>query len=478
MALDFLNTDESEAPPDVGREDEYEEKKRKEKGENISGSEKKAEELGKTGNKLIGQIESGNTEISANSAVSNDVSSEKTRFEFEKINAKIEANNAFLKVMNERFSNVNQQIGELRAMTLSNEKSISKSNQDSLRAVDIVKEVQPDKLRADFQKLDLKMSSLDEKLTANKQYSESLMEEFKEIKRKAGLFDSQEAVLKLNEEVKKDLVELQKMAAKVRLNTDKSEQIFLELRKGFAESEKTSQIISSLDSSYSGLGKEVEKLKLDYSSILSLQDFEDFKKHVSNKLALFENKVLELDIIKKDNERMMELIEKTLLIAKRNQDDVADMAIAIGDDNVKKVADYEDEISSILRIVDGIAGQISEIKEKVGIEDNEKILVEHNGEKVIGLDKVNLKNVEVSPELSKPFIRKNNIPFPKAGFYGSQDIDRLLEKGKNLLISGRTEEAKRIYAEIRKIYNPENNQDKSKYKRIMEFYNLVSNVFY
>lgn len=402
MALDFLKGNESETPPDVGKEDEYEERKRKAMGERkTSDAEKKRDELRKKGEELINQIETGKTSEKTPS-----VSNEKTRFEFEKINARIEAMNSLMKGFNERFSNVNQQIGEIRAMTLNNEKLISKTDQDALKAVDIVKEVQPDKLRLDFQRIEMRMNSLDEKLTANKQYAENLMTEFKEIKRKAGIFEGGESIMRLNEDVKKDMVELQKMGAKVRMNADKSEQIFIELKKNFAESGRLNQIIDNLDNSYSGLKKEIEKLKLDYSTIIKLQEFEGYKKQINSKISLFENLILEMDKMKSNNERIMELFEKTLFIAKKNQEDVANIAITIGDDKIKRVSDYEDELSSILKIIDSIAGQVSIIKKKIGMESEKKIPVEPVRQKVINDIEVKMKNLEIHPNISKPLISK------------------------------------------------------------------------
>ncbi|MBS3075533.1 hypothetical protein J4429_03660 [Candidatus Pacearchaeota archaeon] len=408
MAFNFLKKDAGEAPPDVGKEDEYEERKRKENKKKVSDSEKKRDELGKKGEELISQIE--NKKNPAKTPAGSSISNEKTSFEFEKINAKIEAMNSLMKGFNERFSNVNQQVGEIRAMTLNNEKAILKSNQDALKAVDIVKEVQPEKLRLDFQRLEMKINSLDERLTSNKQYAESLMEEFKEIKRKAGIFDGGVAILKLNEDVKKDLVELQKMGAKVRLNTDKSEQIFIELKKNFEEEERLNKIIDNLDNSYSGLQKEIEGLKLDYSRIVYADDFENLKRNMNSKFDFIDNAVNEFDELKDNNERMMQLAEKTILISKKNHEDIDDIAMTIGDDKIKRVSEYEDELNSILKIIDSLAGQISAIKKKIGIDDR-KISVNHDRKKIMDKNNITFKNIEVSPKVSKPLIarRKNTI---------------------------------------------------------------------
>lgn len=406
MAFNFLKRKE-DAPPDVGKEEEYEEEKKKGKK-----NKKKEEDYDKDENVNIDSDDE-DEEVKENREISKKIakkpdsnnSDDFNNFEFQKINAKLEVVNALIKGFNERFGSVNQQIGEIRGMVLSNEKSISRLNQDALKAIDVVKEVKPDKLRIDYQKINLKVDTLSEKLEANRQIEETIMNEIKDLRQKAGIFVGTDALLKLNEEVKKDLIELQRVGSRVRVNADKSEQIFVELKKGFAQNEKVGSMVSNLDSSYAGLQKEIEKLKVDYSNIVEADDFEDFKKTINSKFSLMDNAVVEFDKLKDNNEKMMQLIEKTLLISKKNHEDIEDIAMTIGDDKIKRVSEYEDELNSILKIIDSLAGQISMIKKKIGIEEK-KIPVSHDGQKIINRDTIKMKNIEVHPKILKPLIER------------------------------------------------------------------------
>jgi hypothetical protein len=214
----------------------------------------------------------------------------------------------------------------------------------------------------------------------------------------------------LNEEVKKDLIEIHKLDSITRLHADKVEQIFIEMRRGFTEYQKINAIISNLDSSYSGLKAEIEKLKIDYSEILEKKDFEDFKKTFNNKFAVVENYLSDIDDMKKESEKMNRAIETTVSIAEENKSDIGDIAVTIGDDKIKRVSDYENQLASILRIIDTLAGQIAGIKKKLGMEEK-KISVEQSNREVIGKNKINLKNVEVHPEISKHLVsKKPEIP--------------------------------------------------------------------
>jgi len=407
MAFGFLKKSKGEAPPDVGKEEEYE----SEKAEEVEKSGKEAETEEDEENRELPPPEpkeESEKERGAEEAKGKGI--DESRFEIEKLNAKVEAISTWVKEFYERFSGISERIGEIRAMNLENEKEISKAIRESARAVDIVKEVKPERLRLDYKKLDLKVNTLAEKLESNKQFADTIMNELKELKRKASIFVGTDSLLRLNEEVKKDLIEIQKLNAKIKMHADKAEQIFIELRRGFAENQKINEVVSNLDASYSGLKKEIEKLKLDYSNVVSKQDFDDFKKTFNNKFAIVEGYISDLDNEKKRMEETTHLIETTLAIAKQNKEDIANIAVTIGDDKIKRVSDYENQLTAILRIIDTLAGQIVKIKKKIGMVET-KISVEHGRKNFFGKNKLKLKHVEVHPEISKQLIsKKPEIP--------------------------------------------------------------------
>ncbi len=253
--------------------------------------------------------------------------------EFEKINAKIEAMVVWIKQFYERFYHACENIGEVRNMALTNEKSIAKAVRDSTRAIDLVKEVKPEKLRIDNRRLDMKINALSEKIELSKQFSESIMKELKVLKRRADVFIGTEELLKLNDEVKKDLIEIQKFGSRVRLDSDKSEQIFIELKKSLSEVQRIDAKFTNFSNISSELREEVEKLKI---------------------------KARHLDDIRKSSDLTEDLIEKTLLLAKKNKQAIGGFT----------VTDYEKRLNAILKVVDNLVGQISDIKRKLaGSED-------------------------------------------------------------------------------------------------------------
>jgi hypothetical protein len=356
----FLKKKNEDSPPDVGKEDVITEVPVE--PDDSSGGSNYEEEISKKSKES--SVPSGGN-----------YSNESTRFELEKINARIEADNALIKSFNERFMNISQQIGEIRTMALANEKSISRSGLEAQKVVDIVKEVKPDQLRIDYQKIDMKVASLSEKLESNKQFFDSILEEVKDLKRKAGLFEGTDALLKLNDDVKKDLLEIQKTASRVKMNADKSEQIFIELRKGFADNQKTNEIIDNLNNMYSGVQKEVEKLRLDHSQVIKDKDFNDFKRNIDSHLQRIESTFGGVQKIGENNDKMERFIEEVLALEKRNEEDIADIGATLGKENIKRVGAYEDKLISILNMMDKMAFEINNIKTSLGLrKPDEKII--------------------------------------------------------------------------------------------------------
>jgi hypothetical protein len=308
------------------------------------------------------------------------------------------------------------------------------------------------------------------------------MEELKELKRKANLFEGTDALLRLNEDVKKDLIEIQKTNSRVRMNADKSEQIFIELNKGFQENEKINQVIMNLDTSYSGIKKEIEKLNLDYKQILNVNDFNDFKKAIESKFIILENALADIDHLKNENDKFSTIIQRILFMEKRNESDIATFGLNSGNTDVKGMNDYEKKLSSILELMDKMSLEINKIKEKLGLKNlssSEKSLTSGNvGEGGIEFpfeedwdEKAKLIN---TPKLS---INLNENPVENSQVQNTKnetEINDLLFSGENCLLNEDLAGAVKIYEEISDLYSPADDKDNLIYPKIIEFYEHLS----
>jgi len=396
--FDFLKKGD-DVPPDVGKEVSEEVS---DEDEDVSDDEEDEEEkpISKKLKKLKKKIE--DEENSDSYPVS-----EMQKLEIDKLNARVESLNAMIAGYGERISMLNQQIGEVRAMNLANEKAISRAVVESSKAVDIVKEVKPDKLRIEYQKADVKVQELQEKILSYKEFMETIIKEIKEVRKKMSGFVGTENLLNLNDDVKKDLIETQQIAGKTKMYADKVEQLFAEMRRGIAENQKVGQKIANLDSGYSEVHKILEKLKIDFSKIVSQTDFDDFKKTMENKIDNIGKVYDYVNSMKEENERLIRIVEKTLAIAQKNKRDIGDIAMVVGDDHIQRVSDYDNKLSSVLEILDTLAGQISAVKKKTGIlrKEDEKISVE-GGRKIIEEGKLKMKHMKVAPDISEKLSKK------------------------------------------------------------------------
>ncbi|MFH1521438.1 MAG: hypothetical protein ABIF18_00610 [archaeon] len=356
--FDFLKKDSGQAPPDVGQEDAFDE-------ENADVDSAEEVEMSEKSKIVKKPAVSSVSEDEEDAEPKGKASSRKTggdSFQAERIDAKIDLIEERLKQFNEKFSYISESIGEIRATNLENEKKISKAMVEADKVIDVVREVKPESLRIDYQKTDIKVSTLGEKIESNSQFMNEIMNEINDLKRKSEVFVGTEGLMKLNEDIKKDLIETQKLSSKTKMQADKAQEIFMELRKGFAESQKIGAIVNNLDESYSGVKSMIEKLKLDHESVVKYSDYLDFKKTYGAKLSAFESEIAGINMVRDAMNEMTELVETSLSISRRNEEDIGNIGLKIGDESVKSVSDYESQLVDIIEIIEKLSGQISEIK--------------------------------------------------------------------------------------------------------------------
>jgi hypothetical protein len=404
-----------DTPPDVGQEESVEAQTEEDSG----GEEEEVPQL-----KNFSKQKQGDSE-----AVSGDFS----RLELEKISGRLETITTWINQFYEVFSRVSQSIGEVRAMNLETEKKISEYSKDALRAVDVVNEVKPEMLRLDYQKADMKMETLGEKIEANKQFVDNLMKEVKELRRMQQSFLATEALLELTEQTKKDLLTIQQLGSRVKLDADRTEQVFIESKREMIEVDKLAQNLSSMEASYSGVKKELENLRLDYRKVVNVHDFDDLRRSFNNKITILGDILQEFDSTHSFIRKISELMETTAFAVKRNKEDIADLAVTVGNGHIQRVANYENQLDAVLKIVDTLAGQVNELKSRCGWKV-QRIAV-GNEERAVEDGALNLKHIEVHPELSKHFIsgkeeREADEPPENQRFSGSFNSHELkiLEK--------------------------------------------------
>lgn len=378
----------SDGPPDIGQEEEYDSK-----DEVISDE---PEDAGEEKEKPVPMTKSASApgNLGALKGV------ESKDFRFERINARLDSVVEWLHQFSERFSYINESIGEVKANSLATEKKLSHAMLEADKVVDVVREVKPENLRVEYQKMDLKLSAVKEKIEANKQLMVDAMNEVNDIRRASEVFVGTDALMKLNKDTKKDLTEMKRLNSRVKMQSDKVQEIYLETGKSFSETQRAMQQAEDVRESFEQLRKEFEALKVSHAKLVSRDDLVRIRRD-SSKFVSDMNKV------KVGYEKINGLAESALEIAQRNQEDVANIAVKVGDTGAKRISDYEAELDDVLGLISMLSEQVSVLRKKAGVGGAGEITQAVN-EVVARRDKV----MEVPPRRFPGAIPPPRIPAP------------------------------------------------------------------
>lgn len=216
--------------------------------------------------------------------------------EIDKIKASQEAFQEMRKSFSERFTRTSEQIGELRSMILERDRTIQTLELKAVKAADLVASVKPEKLMIELQKQDVKIEALKANIEGNEAIMDRVMEELKEIRRKVEFFRGVEEIVKLSEEIKKELIEIKKIEGTVNIQTDKVQTIYTEMRKKIQDLdnfnskleeskvtvEQNSKDIDYIKGKVSGLAEKEELDKI----IEKVKEYSDSLKELKKKSVL------------------------------------------------------------------------------------------------------------------------------------------------------------------------------------------------
>jgi hypothetical protein len=225
-------------------------------------------------------------------AVSGNVEAELT-----KIKSSLDALNEVRKANSEQFTRMSEQIGELRGALMDTNKAVGTIEVASTKAIDLVNSVQPDKLMIEVRKTDGKVEALRANIEANETIMKDLMREMKDIRAQIGFYKGVDQVVKMNNEIKQELVEIKKTEGLIGKHADRVETIFVEVEKKFYDFEKFNEAVKELDRAFKKISTDFDKIRVgvdeksDKRELIKLVDkFTDFEKHTTSILKLLDQK--------------------------------------------------------------------------------------------------------------------------------------------------------------------------------------------
>lgn len=239
--------------------------------------------------------------------------SENVKADLERIKAQMEELMETRNFNSDRLSGVNEKIGELRGMIVENEKKMKDVQVMATMASDLVKEVQPESLNMEVKKVDAKIEALKAKLESDETLSSNIIEELKDIRNKAMVYTGTEGVIKLNNEVKEQLINIQRLKGLIEKHSDKVESIFIEINKNFTEYKKMNQNVDVALKNLNDLQKDVTDINVKLKNMADKRDMDskilEFDKEI-NDLKKLNETVSTLTVLIADNKQGILELEK------------------------------------------------------------------------------------------------------------------------------------------------------------------------
>lgn len=152
-----------------------------------------------------------------------------------KIKATLESFKEIRKANAERFATINQQMGEIRGQVMDVNRNMGVLEVKVAKAADLVESVHPDKLMIQVQKSDGKVEALRGLLESKDAMIQNIMDQLKGMRNQMKVFKGIEEVLKMNEDVKTEVMNMKKLTANVERHADRVENVFVESQKTFKD---------------------------------------------------------------------------------------------------------------------------------------------------------------------------------------------------------------------------------------------------
>jgi uncharacterized coiled-coil DUF342 family protein len=196
----------------------------------------------------------------AKSAVKN---SDKELVKIEELTAKLQVMEEERKVVNDKFSRVHEQIGEMRATAVETEKGIQDLVVKAEQAASLVQEVQPEKLMMEVKKLQVTIEGLQGKTDLNQEVSKNIVKQIKDMNKAVKAYRGVAQVAKQTDKLREELQEIRKIERKAELHADKVEKRYMKFSDQYLDFKRHKAIIS-----------EARKLEHEANKLISNQKFD------------------------------------------------------------------------------------------------------------------------------------------------------------------------------------------------------------
>jgi hypothetical protein len=222
----------------------------------------------------------------------------------EEINALKERGNA----TEERISRENESIGEIKEMSMNTEKESKELSIKAEQAISIIKETKPEEIYGRLEKFDQKLEKQKEVLGQFKSMITALEERQKEITSKMAIIKGAETLMKLNDEIRDELMNVKKVEAKIERDADRVESIYLTYQKEFSDLSDIKSRGESIEKLQKEMVKEIDDTKVRMQSLAEKKKLESFRTDLDKVIVRLDSMQKISDTIKKSGEKVEHLI--------------------------------------------------------------------------------------------------------------------------------------------------------------------------
>jgi chromosome segregation ATPase len=254
--------------------------------------------------------------------------------EIERLWGQLAATREQLSVAGEHSNRLNEEIGEVRAIAIEQEKNSNDLKIQAERAASLVESVQPDMLRKEIRRLDARldeMAGINEKLERMQQ---TVMDEMRLMRERMEVVRGGETLLNLNEEVKGELNSVRKLESLTAQHADSVESIYLDTQKGLSEIKAMKETITEAHGEISTFANEIAQIRKRLNTSADQAQVT----HLDEALRKLDSRSLSTEMALKSSEKAIaQLTEKASWVDERISA-LSDMGIkgAVPQDPAKK----------------------------------------------------------------------------------------------------------------------------------------------
>jgi len=198
----------------------------------------------------------------------------------EKLDGKLDIIDRFRNDMNERVTQLAEEIGELRTMMMERDRAFDKISTNFEKVEDVVQAVEPMTIRNEFERIKVEILKNDARFEKLDSLVKALSEENKKFREMIEKIKSFENLVDISYEMDRKLSKIKEVKDYADKTAAKVESIFSELNEKVSELEGEREKIKKLDELTIEMAKMLDEISVKLSKFTEKKDLDEFRKNI------------------------------------------------------------------------------------------------------------------------------------------------------------------------------------------------------